>query len=145
MKFCSEQAVHSFQLKLLKEEINRAKKGRKVFKEKLATDRSNFRENVRQGLMPCLVFSIRREMRNQFAMVKNRLNGKLDKFSERQDRPLRNGTHSNIVIMDECELPKFVLDILSLRPKHPVRHKFNEVHFIVEVDKLGRELRDDKT
>ena len=67
----SEQAVHSFQLKLLKEEINRAEKGRKVFKEKLETDRSNFRENVRPELMPSVVGSIRHEMRNHSKMVIN--------------------------------------------------------------------------
>ena len=130
MKFNSEQAVHSFQSKLLKQEINRAEKGRKVFKEKLKTDRSKFREKVRPELMPSVVSSIRREMRNHSAMVQNRLNKKLDKLSERQERPLRNSSHSNVVIMDDSELPKFVLDILSLGPRHPVRDKFNEVTFL---------------
>ena len=141
----SEQSVHSFQLKLLKQEIKRAEKGRKVFKERLETDRSNFRENVRPELMPSVVGSIRREMTNHSAMVKNRLNGKLDKLSERKDKPLRNGSHSDVVIMDGRELPKFVLDILSLGPKHPVRDKFNEVHFLADVDKLVRELRQNNT
>ena len=97
------------------------------------TDRSNFRENVKPELMPSVVSCIKREMRNHSAMVQNRLNGKLDKLSERQDRPLRNGSHRNVVIMDGRELPKFVLDILSLGPKHPVRDKFNEVHFLADV------------
>ena len=47
--------------------------------------------------------------------------------------------------MDGPELPKFVLDILSLGPKHPVRDKFNEVHFLADVDKLVRELRENNT
>ena len=89
--------------------------------------------------MPWLVGSIRREMRNQSAIVQNRLNGKLDKLSERQDRSLRNGSHSNVVIMDGSELPKFLFDILSFGPKHPVRDKFNELHFLADVDKLVRE------
>ena len=141
----SEQALHSFQLKLLKREINRAEKGRKVFKENLETDRSNFRENVRPELMPSVVGSIRREMRNHSEMFQNRLNGKLDKLSERQDRPLRNGSHSNNVIMYGRELLKFVLDILSMGPKHPVRDKLNEVHFLADVDKLVCELREKNT
>ena len=95
--------------------------------------------------MPSVVGSIRREMRNHSAMVKKRLNGKLDKLSERQDRPLRNGSHSNAVIVDGRELPKFVLDILSLGPKHPVRDKFIEVHFLAHVDELVRELRENNT
>ena len=113
-----------------------------MFKEKLETDRSNFRENVRPELMPSVVGSVKREMRNHSAMVQNRLNGKLDKLSERQDRPLWNGSHSNVVIMDGRELPNFVLEILSLGPKHPVSDKFNEVHFLGDVNKLVRELRE---
>ena len=145
-EFFSEQAVHScFPLRLLKQEINSAEKGRKVFKEKLEIDRSNLRENVKPELMPSVVSCIKREMRNHSAMVQNRLIGKLDKMSEKQDRPLRNGSHSNVVIMDGRELPKFVLDIISLGPKHPVRDKFNEVHLLADVDKFVRELREKNT
>ena len=143
--FFSEQAVHSFQLKLLKQEINRAEKDRKVFKEKLETDRSNFRENVKPELMPSVVSCIKLEMRNHSAMVQSRLNGKLDNLSERQDRPLRNGSRSDVVIMDGRELPTFVLDFSSLGPKQPVKDKFNEVHFLADVDKLVRELRENNT
>ena len=59
----------------------------------------------------------------------------LIKLSERQDRPLRNGSHSKVVIMDGRELPKFVLDILSFGP----------VHFLADVDKLVRDLRENNT
>ena len=61
----------SFQLKLLKQEINRAEKGRKDFKEKRETDRSNFRENMRPELTTSVVGCIRREMRNHSTMVKD--------------------------------------------------------------------------
>ena len=47
--------------------------------------------------------------------------------------------------MDGRELQKFLLDILSLGPKHPVKDKFNEVHFLADVDKLVRELRENNT
>ena len=46
--------------------------------------------------------------------------------------------------MDGGEFSKFVLDILSLGPKHPVRDKFNEVQFHADADKLVRELRDNQ-
>ena len=136
--------MQSFHLQLLKQELNRAEKGHKVFKEKLETDRSNFRDNVRSELMPSVVGKIRREMRKHSAVVQNRLNGKLVKLSERQDIALRNGSHSN-VIMDGRERPKFVRDILSMGANHPVRAKFNEVHFLADVDKLIRELRENNT
>ena len=62
--------------------------------------------------MLSVVSSIRREIRNHSAMVQNRLNGKLDKLSERQDKPLRNGSHGNVLMMDCGEFLKSVLDVL---------------------------------
>ena len=58
---------------------------------------------------------------------------------------MRKGSHNNVVTLDGVELPKFVLDVLSLSPKHPVRDKFNEVHFITDVDRLVCELRENNT
>ena len=100
----SEQALHSFQLKILKQEINGAEKGLKLFKVKLETNRSKVSEKVRPELMSSVVSSKRRETRNHYAMVQSRLNGELDNLSERQDKALRNGSHSNVVIMDGGEL-----------------------------------------
>ena len=72
-------------------------------------------EKVRPELMPSVVSKIKREMRKYSAVDQNRLNGKLDELSERQDRPLRNGSHSNVVILDSDELPKFLLDVLVVK------------------------------
>ena len=91
------------------------------------------------------MYSIRKEMRDLSELISKRLNDKSAKLSEGQDRPLRNGTHDNIVPQDGVELPKFFLDVLSLCPKHPVRDKFNEVHFLADVDRLVRELRENNT
>ena len=83
-------------------------------------------------------------MRDHSELISERLNDKLAKLSERQERLLRNGSHNNVVTLDGVELPKFVLDVLSLGPKHPVRDKFNEVYFLAVVDRLVRELRENK-
>ena len=48
-------------------------------------------------------------------------------------------------MMDGGELPESVLDVLLSWPKHPVKDKFNDVHFFADVDKFSRELRDNKT
>ena len=69
----------------------------------------------------------------------------LAKLSERQDSSLRNGSHNNVVTLDGVELPKFVLHVLSLGSKHPVRDKFNEVQFLADVDKFVVELRENNT
>ena len=123
--------MHSFQLKLLKQEINHPERGVKVFTKELDTDMSIFRKMVRSELMPTVVSRIRREIRNDLAMVQSRLNGKLDKLSERQEKLLQNGSHCSVVIMDGRSLPKFLVDVLAFRPKHPVRDKFNKVDMFV--------------
>ena len=76
--------------------MNRVEKDRKLFKEKLETDRSKFREKVGKELMRSIVSSNGSEKRNLSAIVQNGINGKLDKLPERQDRPLRNCSHSNV-------------------------------------------------
>ena len=58
---------------------------------------------------------------------------------------MRNVSHNNVVTLDGVELPKFVLDVLSLGPKHPVRKKFNEVNFFADADILVGELRENNT
>ena len=50
-------------------------------------------------------------MRNQSELTSRRLNDKLVKLSERQDRPLPNGSHKKVVTLDGVEMPKFVLDV----------------------------------
>ena len=78
-------------------------------------------------------------------LISKRLKDKLAKLSERQNRPLRNGSHNNVVTLDGVELPKCVLDVLLLGQKHPIRDKFNEVRFLADVDGLVRELRENNT
>ena len=63
---------------------------------------------------------------------------------ERQDRPPRNGSHSYFEIKDGTELQKFVLDVLSLGQKHPMRDKFNAVHLLADVEKFVRQLRENR-
>ena len=141
----SDQAVHSFQLKHLRKEISRAEQCCRLFETKLGEDRVILRKEVKKELIPSIVYNIRKEMRDHSELFSKRLNDKLAKISEKQDRPLLNGSHNNVVTLEGVELPKFVLDVLSLGPKHPVRDKFNEVHFLADVDRLFRELRENNT
>ena len=101
-------------------------------------------EKVRPELMPSVVSIIRREIRYHSAMVQNRPNGKLDKLSERQNRPLRKGSKSIVVIIDGSEHPKFVLHNLLLGPKHTVRDNSNQVHFLKDVEKFVHKLHEKK-
>ena len=78
-------------------------------------------------------------------MICKRLNNKLTELSERQARPLENGSHNKVVTLDGVEQPKIVLDILSLGPEHPMRDIFNEVHYLADADRLVRELQENNT
>ena len=62
-------------------------------------------------------------------------------MSERQATLLRNDSDSNVLTMDRYEIPKFVHGVQSLRPKHTVRDKFNQVHLLADVDKSVLKLR----
>ena len=140
-----DRAVHSFQIKLLRKEISCAEQGRRLSEEKLGEDRGSRRKELKKELLTSIVYSIRKEMRDHSELISKRLNDKLAKLSERQDRSLRNESHNNVATLDGVELPNFVMDVLSLGPKHPVRDKFNEVHFLADVDRLDRELRGNNT
>ena len=94
--------------------------------------------------MPSVVSSITREKLNHSAVVQIIHCGKLDKLSERQDRRLRIGYHSNFAVMYVGDLPMFVLDVLLLVLIHHVTEKFTKVLFLADVDKLIRELHENK-
>ena len=78
-------------------------------------------------------------------LIFRRFNDKLAKLCKRQNMPLRNGIHNNVVTLDGVELPKIDLDVLSLNSNHPVRDKFNEVHFLADADNLVSEKREKST
>ena len=66
---------------------------------------------------------------------------KLEKLSERQDRPLKNLDERAVRVLDEVVLPLWVREVLSFGPKHPVRDKFNEIHFLADIDSFLSELK----
>ena len=57
---------------------------------------------------------------------------KLQKFLKRQEKPLRETNKIAIRMLDCIELPVFVKEMLSYGPRHPVKDKFNEIHFLVD-------------
>ena len=61
----SEQAVHSFQLKLLRNVISRSEQCRRLFEEKIGEDRDLLRREAKKELLPSIVYNIRREKRDQ--------------------------------------------------------------------------------
>ena len=66
---------------------------------------------------------------------------KFKKLSERQDKPLKNLDERSVSVLDEAILPLWVREVLSVGPKHPVRDKFNEIHFPADIDSFLSELK----
>ena len=57
-----------------------------------------------------------------------------------QRKTLRK-SDTSIKTFDDIKLPIFVEEFLSYGPKHPIKDKLNELHFLANVDKLVRNLR----
>ena len=66
------------------------------------------------------------------------------KLSERLDRPLVNQGEGSVRALDDVELPNWVQQVLALGPKHPVRDKFNETHFLADIDIFLSDLNNRK-
>ena len=84
-------------------------------------------------------------MRYHSELIIMRQSDMFGKASVGQDRPMMIASLNNVVTLDGVELPRILLDVLPLSPKHPVGDNFNEVHFIADVGRLHRELREINT
>ena len=56
------------------------------------------------------------------------------KLSERQNRLLGKQDEVSVKALDDVELSDWVQQVLELGPKHPARDKFNETHFLADID-----------
>ena len=114
----SDQAVHSFQLRLLRTEISQAN-----------AERAKAREVVRRGIdekwWPSIIFYLNLQARCSVKNLISRHKKKLEKLSERQDRTLKSLDERSVRVLDEVVLSLGARVVLSFGPKHPVRDKFN--------------------
>ena len=69
---------------------------------------------------------------------------KKKKLSERQDKPLGGRNEQSVKVLDNIELPEWVYEVLSMGPKHPIREKFNETHFLADIDIFLSQLKNQK-
>ena len=86
-------------------------------------------------------FPLNRQARCSDNNLIRRHKRKLEKLSERPDRPLKNLDERSVRILDEVILLLWVREVLSFGPKHPVRGKFNEIHFLADIDSFLSELK----
>ena len=86
----SDQAVHSFQLRLLRSEISQANADRAKASINLVKAREVVRRGIDEKWWPSVIFYLNQQAR---CSVNNRISRhrrKLEKLSERQDRLLKN-------------------------------------------------------
>ena len=93
-------------------------------------------------MLSSVTFNIRLSIRKITLEHKQRLHAKFKKLSLSQDRPLEDQNFDSIRTLDNTSLPTFVIDLLCYGPTHQIRDKFNEVHFLADIDKLVRTLRE---
>ena len=92
--------------------------------------------------MPSVILHTPYELRLLGQELRWRHIKKLRDVSEQQEKPLRF-IGRTVVVIGDLETPQYVLDVLSMGPKHTVLDKFNELLFLAEIDKLLVCLRAD--
>ena len=59
-----------------------------------------------------------------------------------QEKSLRS-VGNTVKIIGDLKPPKYVIDLLSLGPKHPVLDQFNKMHFLADIDKVLDRMKND--
>ena len=126
--------MHSFQLRLLRSEISQANADRAKASGNLVIAREVVRRGIDEKWWPSVIFYLNRQARCSVKNLISRHKRKLEKLSEKQDRPLKILDERAVRILDEVILPLWVGEVSNFGPKHPVRDKFNEVHFLADID-----------
>ena len=128
------QAVHSFQTKFLRTEVNMARTDEKNVEIKLEMARGAVQRGVEEKFWPSVIKYLRLRGQRQTTTVKETHQKKLMKLSERQDRPLGKQGEGSVTALDDAELPNWLQHVLALGPKYPVRDKINEIHFLADIE-----------
>ena len=135
------QAVHSFQTKLLRTEINKPRTDGKNVEVKLERARGAVQRGVDEEFWPSVMKYLSLWGQRQTTTVKETHQKKLMKLSERQDRPLGKQDEGSVRALDDVELRNWVQQVLAIGSKHPVRDKFNETHFLADIDIFLSDLK----
>ena len=88
---------------------------------------------------------VRRQIEASLKTTSENNRKKLEKLSERQDKPLGGRNERSVKVLDNIEMPEWVYEVLSMGPKHPIRDKFNETHFLADKDIFLSQLKNQKT
>ena len=130
----SDQAVHSFQIKLFRTEMGRAKEERGRAAEGFGKVRDIVRRTIVERLWPSVTKNVLRQARDNALATRLSHSKKIEKLDDRQNRPPGKLHKKAVKVLNDMKMPGWVDELLSMGPKHPVRDKFNEVHFLADID-----------
>ena len=102
----SDQAVHNFQLKLLRTETSRANEDRKRYEEMLRKARSLVQKEIDKQWWASIFRFVRRQVEASLNTTSENHRKKLEKLSERQDKPLGGRNERSVKVLDNIELPE---------------------------------------
>ena len=66
---------------------------------------------------------------------------KIEKLADRQNRTLGKLHRKAVKVQDDLKMSGWVNELLSMGPKHSVRDKFNEVHFLADINNFMSEMK----
>ena len=139
--FFEETIVHNFQRRLLRKELAASLRAIEEASNRLDMQRLTIATmDLPEHIMRNVVFQARSLVRKVNKETSERHHKKLAALATKQDKPLR-GIGTTVHTIGDIELPRWAIDVLSLGPKHPVRTKFNELHFLADADTFLAELK----
>ena len=127
-----QTAVHNFQKRELRRHISTAVQQTKDLDVQL-TDARNALKTGGGIPVPSIMLHSRIEINKFYRITMNTHAKKLASLAAKQDKPLR-GVGNTVRVVGDITPPQYVVDFLSLGPKHPVMDTFKETHFLSDVD-----------
>ena len=136
-----ETIVHIFQRRLLHKELAASLRAIEDGSKRLAMQLMTIAKlNLPEHIMRNVVFQARSLAQQVNEETLERRHKKLAALATRQDNPLR-GIGTTVRTIGDIALPRWATDVLALGPKHPVRTKFNELHFLADADSFLTDLK----
>ena len=133
-------AVHNFQRRLLKGELNKANVTLYEHERKVNDTHEKLRQILCHTLITSVVLYSRMTVQNIHLEVTSTHQKKLDNLSKQQERPLFNVDDTIRLFEVDIHPPKYLLDTLSMGPKNPILDKFNQKELLAEIDLLLNRL-----
>ena len=136
--------VHNFQLRLLKQELNKAIATKTHHAEMVAEKRSRLKENLPTKLIPSVILFSRIKLSETRTQVVKTHTKKLENLAHQQERPLFTVPDTVKLLDLDLQPPQYVLDTLALGPNNSILDKFNRKEMLADLDLLLKKCQADK-